>query len=730
MQAKAKSLAVALATLFIAACSGSSNSPRAVPAEPARNNDGSIVTAIITARFDPATGVIPFPNNLLLSGTTDLTLNPPLTVPGNPADPRNAPVLALSALDGFSTVAPWSFTLSSPPRATSLTAGGPNGAIRVFEVLLTGPGGGVTTVVRELASPAEFVAAPSSSNPNAVGIVPTAPLRPLTSYLVVVTNGVTDGAGNDATPDQTYFLTKRTAPLCVGGQSTDPLLPTSTACALEPLRLLTNSHLAAASARGIPADRVVLSWVGTTQSTSQVLQANASRVTPAATQIVPTGLNLGSLGAGLPPIADIFIGTVTLPYFLDAPARNAAAPAQAAAVLQSFWRAAPGAFVPPFNGLGLDSTSTNVTFANPFAVNQGSQTVPLVLTVPNAASGRTRPAAGWPIVIFGHGLTRNRTDAFAVAATYASQGFAVIAIDQPLHGIAPGQPFNIASTPFGAVARERTFDVDLIRNNGQPCPTGQPICPDGIPDTSGAHIINLGSLRTSRDNLRQAQMDLITLARTVPRIDFNGDTVTDFDGSRIAYTGQSLGGIVGVPFLAIESSVNTGFLSVPGGGIAQLLNGSPTFGPQIRAGLAANGIQAGTPDFDQFLLITQTVVDSADPVNFGFATQTDRMLMHLVVGGGSVLPDQVVPINVPGAPLSGGDPLARVLGLSAVTASTSNAAGVRGVTRFIQGDHGSLLSPTASAAATTEMQGQMASFVVSNGTAVQVQNTSVIRTTP
>lgn len=730
MQAKAKSLAVALATLFIAACSGSSNSPRAVPAEPARNNDGSIVTAIITARFDPTAGVIPFPNNLLLSGTTDLTLNPPLTVPGNPSDPRNAPVLALSALDGFSTVGPWSFTLSSPPRASSLTAGGPNGSVRVFEVQLTGPGGGVTSVVRELASPAEFVVAPSTSNPNAVGIVPTAPLRPLTSYMVIVTNGVTDSAGNDATPDQTYFLAKRTSPLCVNGQSTDPLIPTSNACALEPLRLLTNSHLAAAGSRGIPAARVVLSWVATTQSTSQVLQANASRVTPAAVQVAPTGLNLGNLGAGLPPVADIFIGTITLPYFLDAPARGAAPPAQAAAVLASFWRSAPGAYVPPFNTLGLDPTSTNNTFANPFAVNQGSQTVPLVLTVPNAASGRTRPAAGWPIVVFGHGLTRNRTDAFAVAATYAAQGFAVIAIDQPLHGIAPGQPFNIASTPFGAVARERTFDVDLIRNNGQPCPPGQAICPDGIPDTSGAHIINLGSLRTSRDNLRQAHMDLITLARTVPRIDFNGDGVTDFDGSRIAYTGQSLGGIVGVPFLAIESSVNTGFLSVPGGGIAQLLNGSPTFGPQIRAGLAANGIQAGTPDFDQFLLITQTVVDSADPVNFGFASQTDRMLMHLVVGGGSVLPDQVVPITVPGAPLSGGDPLARVLGLSAVTASTTNAAGVRGVARFIQGDHGSLLSPTASAAATAEMQGQMASFVVSNGTAVQVQNTSVIRTTP
>ncbi|MFN7552503.1 MAG: hypothetical protein ACK5SH_13185, partial [Pseudomonadota bacterium] len=68
MQARAK-LAIALSSLLLAACSSSSNSPRAVDAGPARNDDGSIVTGIIGARFDPATGVLPFPINLILSGT-------------------------------------------------------------------------------------------------------------------------------------------------------------------------------------------------------------------------------------------------------------------------------------------------------------------------------------------------------------------------------------------------------------------------------------------------------------------------------------------------------------------------------------------------------------------------------------------------------------------------------------------------------------------------------------
>ena len=67
-------LAVALVSALLAACSSSSNSPRAVDSPPARNNDGSAVTGVVAARFNPSAGVIPFPTNLLFSGTTDLTL--------------------------------------------------------------------------------------------------------------------------------------------------------------------------------------------------------------------------------------------------------------------------------------------------------------------------------------------------------------------------------------------------------------------------------------------------------------------------------------------------------------------------------------------------------------------------------------------------------------------------------------------------------------------------------
>ena len=404
MQARLIAAAL-LPSLFLAACGGGSNSPRAVEAPGATNNDGSPVTGIITARFDPTNAVVPFPTNLLLSGTTDLTLNIPVANPANFGDPK----VAMNALDGFSTVAPWSTTFSTPPRPSSLAAGS---TVRVFQVTLTGPGGGVTGLTRELAPNVDYVIALASSDSSGrtLAIVPTKPLQQLASYLVVLTNGITDNAGNDATPDQTYFLAKRTSPLCINGVSQEPLLPAAQACALEPLRRLTNSQEGAAAAAGIPASKIVLSWVATTQGITPVLGAVQARTaqTPAtSTLIVPTGMNLSQINPALPPIADVYVGAIDLPYYLAAPT-----PTAPTAPLSGFWRAAPGAYIPPFAGM-LDPSSTFVTFANPLPVANSTQRVPLLLTVPNVNSGKVKPAAGWPIVIYQHGITRDRTDMFA-----------------------------------------------------------------------------------------------------------------------------------------------------------------------------------------------------------------------------------------------------------------------------------------------------------------------------
>jgi pimeloyl-ACP methyl ester carboxylesterase len=353
-------------------------------------------------------------------------------------------------------------------------------------------------------------------------------------------------------------------------------------------------------------------------------------------------------------------------------------------------------------------------------VATSTQLIPVLLTVPNANSGKARPAAGWPVVIFQHGITRNRTDMFAIAATLAGQGFAVIAIDAPLHGLTDKtNPFYIGNTPFAALgAQERTFNLDLENNA-----TGAP-GPDGTIDSSGSYFINLQDLLTSRDNLRQASADLMVLTRAIPGISLDGKT-SAFDGSRIEFVGQSLGSIIGTAFLAMEPHVNVGVLNVPGGGVAGLLAASPTFGPVINAGLAQAGLQPGTPDYAAFLGAAQTVVDSGDSINFAFATAGKSILAQEVVGDANHPNDQVIPNSVASAPTSGTEPLLAALGLSSIKATTQ-AASIRGVVRFTQGTHGSLLDPTSSPAVTAEMQGEMASMIATGGQAVIVSNPSVI----
>ncbi len=710
-------LAPGLALLWLVGCGGSSSVDRATPQNPATNPDGNPTTQVMETIFDPSGGNLPFPTNLLLSGSGDLTLNPPVADPTDFGDPA----VALSQLDGFSTVTPWTFSFSQDIDPNTVNAN----TVRFFEVEFVFGTIAVAGINRELVPGVDYVATVDPSG-RTIAVVPLRPLQQMTGYMVVATNGILDTVGTAATPSQTYFITKRSSPLVDGsGNSTDTLFDNATARALEPLRQLTNAQEAAAASAGVnPAD-IVLSFTGTTQAITPVLSAIRSQADPTsitvaqacpAPEVCLTTADVLPPGAS-PGIADVYIGMMEVPYYLGVPtAEDPTAP------ITDFWTAQPGAYVPPFSNLDppLDPNSTAVTVANPFPVQTSTERIPVIMTVPNASSGRGRPDSGWPVVIFQHGITGNRTQMLAIADAFASQGLATIAIDQPLHGITDlTNPFYVGNTPFGVVARERTFNLDLQNNE-----TGAP-GPDSNIDSSGAWFINLPSLLTSRDNNRQAQTDLSILALNIPFIDLDGDQLGDIDGSSISFTGLSLGSINGIPFLAVEPTVNNAVLSVPGGGIAQMLNGSQTFGPVVRGGLQAAGIEPGSADFNQFLLIAQTVLDSADPINWGATTaQTNSVLLHQVAG------DAVIPNAVPGAPLSGTEPLIRVMGLDAITEAGQivDPAGIRGAVRFIQGSHGSLLDPTASLAVTVEMQTQATSMAASGGAAVVVGDTSLIQT--
>ncbi len=648
------------------------------------------------ASFDPSAGTIPFPNNLLFpppGAPTDGTINIPVADETDKTDPQ----VAINTLDGFSTIAPISTTLSE-----AIDAGTLNGdSVKLYEVTLS-PEGAVTSVVRALGYGAEYAASVSSVDPDGKTLVisPLAPLKPKTGYLAAITTAVQSTTGDAVKASSIYLFAKHTSPLIdEQGNSQTPQLTNEQAQALEGLRQLTNVQELQLAGQGISSDIVALSWTFTTQSIGDVLSVVRDNTSGVTGNFTHEGDTIAQLppGAGL-GLADIYSGELTLPYYLT---NNTNSTLESIDPLNKHWQG-PG---------GSHLTQYNTT-----AIKTSDETIPLLLSIPKTGS------APWPVVIFQHGITQNRTNMLAVADTLASIGFASVAIDMPLHGIAP------VETLYSGM--ERTFDLDLADNT-----TSAP-GPDGTADSSGTHYINLSYLITTRDNVRQSIADLFALYDSLATLDFDSDATADLDTSRVYFVGHSLGGMVGVPFLALEPGVRDAVIAMSGGGIAKLLDGSASFGPRIAAGLAANDVMKGEATYESFMGAAQTLVDSGDPANYAAAAAADRgiLVIEVVGDGADKLPDQVIPNNVMAdapadtvpAPLSGTDPLVALFGANKVSATTSSTDNMLSVIRFTSGDHSSILDPTSDATVTTVMQTAMATFLASDGLQTAVSDDSVV----
>jgi len=691
--------------------------------EPATNKDGSVVTGVLTASFDPQGLLIPVPSNLLFLGTTDLTVN----YPGLDESDTGNPLVALNALDGFSTIEKWTTSFADNTESgrydnaipgsidsASVVAGQ---SVRVFQVTTTGFVG-VTGIVMELTPWVDYLA--TTITDSVLAIIPLKPLAEYSSYMAVLTNDIKDVDGNNATPDRTYYLTKSLTPWTdENGNSVNPILSDAQAQGIDQLRPITLSMEFAAASVGIDPHDIILSWTVQTQSVTRTLKTLRAYAQPAPTQIDPTGMNTSDVNPGWPGIADIHQGVITLPYYSDVPTDE-----NPAAQLSTFWQAAPGAYVPPFDQFGLDPTSTHITVANPIPVKKNDQTVPIIVTVPNAASGRSKPANGWPVVIYGHGIGRNRIDALNVADTLASQGYATVAIDHPLHGVSPDvspyqSPFYIESTRFAPIANERTFDGDFVNNETLA------FGPDGLIDPTGIITIPsaLGSLLTGRDGFRQGSIDLSIVAVSISSMDIDLDGQADLDASNMAYVGESWGSMYGMGFLAVEPLITRAALFWPGGGIPRFAVVSPRYGPQVNGILAQAGLEPGTADYELFLTLWQSALDAVDPDNWAAeAASKTPIMLHEVIN------DQYIPNYVLTAPLSGTEPLIKIMDLDSYSTSQASPDGLRSAGRFVPpAEHAQVLSPTfGSPAAYFEMQKQLASFIASHGGAIVVTDESTM----
>lgn len=594
------------------------------------------------ATFDPAASVIPFPNNLLLSPTTGRVNLPVPTTPGL----QQQLVLGLNTLDGFSLTAPIVSENSDTRGALDMDAieaasldGGTTGFAK-----LTLDGGPLQPRVQvclncessKLADGGTGVFFPDGGGifpaPQQLQFVPRRPLEERTQYAGWVTTDLRDTQGRKVMAAPAFALMRSSAPLLDNGKSTISGVSDAQAAALEPARLALKPMFDALSAAGVPRKNLALAFGFRTQSTvSVVQQLNAIPAALPATVALPSSVN--NIGPLLPPavlaampnVAKVFQAQVPLPFIL---------------------------------------TGTGGTLNPPMGLPQFRR-APALITIPVG----TPPANGWPVLIFGHGLTSNRTAALAFANTAATIGKATVAIDVVYHGertscagstaatmassddAACANPVNqqcdaasgrcVARASFSPAACQ--FGTDGVTGDLGCQAQGQGLClstnlceggdflrtaTNNPPQIAAWNFLNLTNLFATRDNFRYAPLDFAMLIKVlkVPTGTAGSlaarlaaaDPNAVLDTSTIDYTGQSLGGFNGAMTSSVNPDLRRVALNVPGSDQVQVLLTAPGFATQ-RAGFLGNlatlGLRPGMPAFDQFMVLARMILDPADPQN-------------------------------------------------------------------------------------------------------------------
>lgn len=650
---------VLFGSLLLTACpSGGDEAPAG--AEP----DSSIPAQ---ALFSPFTGVFPLPINLLFNAQTGQALDGTLNIPST-----SPPAVAASQLDGWSTVAPAVINFSEEVDPTSVAA-----SVRLLHVCINPSSkapvapGPSSYAPDTLIPGVDYLAEVSSVDAKQVLVKPIKPLRSKfdsdgpcvgigteNGYIVALSNGLKTNNNESIGSSPVYALSKNSAcyyrfvngdPDCTDGPAgitqagKDAGLGTASDSSLqstEKVRRLVNGQEKFAfllTGGAFNPNNIILSYSFSTQTVGKVLAAvkglaAQAASTAASVTLFSKGTTTGTLlgtdteeekntGNG-----KVFSGSVTLPYYLPLPS----SPSDEGG-LSGHW---------------VNSNGQSPYLADPrvpataVPVKQADVTVPVFAVMPKIQPN----GAAVPVAILQHGITSNRTQILALADSLAAAGIASVAIDLPLHGVTDeNSPVRV---PYDYVANkgERTFDVtfgpDAPFSAGSCDPSATAPTTNGR-DSSGAHFINLPSLLTARDNLRQAVADLLMLEKLVPDFTWvevdptNGAPVKSntVDATKMTFVGHSLGGIVGSTFITLADNIKAASLVATGGGIAKLLDTSAAFGPVVAGGLEAQNVFEGSSSYEQFLFFAQTAVDSADSINY--LSKVSIPVHSIVVGGGA-----------------------------------------------------------------------------------------------
>jgi hypothetical protein len=250
--------------------------------------------------------------------------------------------------------------------------------------------------------------------------------------------------------------------------------------------------------------------------------------------------------------------------------------------------------------------------------------IPFTMTLPRGIEAGSKV----PVVIFGHAIMTERRMVLAIGGALAARGFATVSIDLPFHGSRTycwsEGPLTIPSPTTGE-----------LTNGADPCQSGDTCSEDGrcrdasgavqpprmwpvipMPMSSGAAFIEIEKISNTRDHFIQSEIDLAALLRSLREGDWSEVLGAPVDGEHIRYAGQSLGGILGATFVALEPDITDAVLNVPGADTVDLFRESPFFGGQIAAFFRREGVDPDSFDGHRFLNVARWFMDAADPQSF------------------------------------------------------------------------------------------------------------------
>jgi len=592
----------------------------------------SVSSSTNAVLFDPSTNTssfVPLPNILATATAKDpLTqyTNATGAVVARPANKSMNPLEALAyvnyyevgqthAVSGLN--APIYLRFTSPVDPATVTAAN----IMVFQITPDSASSSATENnplgFTDISAAFDFSYAAGSTD---LFLFPKFPLLPGSRYLYLVSSRVKDAASGGSVCGSVYFeALKSTAPL--GG-------PFAT---LEPVRANVMNgvniklsgyakvmdDLIAARATTNIADRADIALLGRFITTGAgFVAANATGT------MIPVESALRAFAAGATVTGGLSGKSWTNSVIVTTPAGltptlywgaagAGSAPASVAGVTTGTFESAELSLDPALvkaNSTTMDQSSVAGAYnpaagvVQPFRSTAGALTgyyhvpraVPFVYFTPAVPNGS--------LIIFQCGITRQKEDAIAVAQTLTGAGYAVVAIDLPLHG-ALAAPTHTTGALWGQ------------------------------------DFMAVGAPLATRSNVQQAAFNLNRLELTLKYGNLVAASIPT--PTEIKFVGHSLGAIAGAYYLAGNTTLAPtgypytqttlsgdmkGLLSIPGGRLAYLIKDSPTFGPSVNAGLAAPGVEikAGTPTYHQFFQLTQSVIDPVDP-----ATMTNPLASGL-----------------------------------------------------------------------------------------------------